>query len=233
MLVKISDINLYYQISGSGEPLILLHGNGEDSFIFEKQIEYFSKKYQVIAIDTRAHGQTERGAKPFTFDTFADDVIGLMDSLQIEKAHILGFSDGGNTALHIALKYPQRIKSLILVGANLFLSGMKFTIRTIISLNYLWLCVSSLFNQEIKQKKEIWSLMVFQPQLSFRQISAIQNPTLILVGEHDMIKESHSRKMAAAMPNAQLQILSDANHFLLFEQTERANGLIDNFLCLQ
>ncbi len=108
------NIQLSYREQGRGEPLILLHGNGEDSSYFAEQIRCFSKTYRVIAVDTRGHGRTPRGTAPFTIRQFAEDLKGLMDRLKIEKAHILGFSDGGNIALVFALCYPQMVDHLIL-----------------------------------------------------------------------------------------------------------------------
>ena len=102
------EINLNYLEKGTGFPLILLHGNGESLEYFEHQIAYFSKNYRVIALDTRGHGKSPRGEAPFSIRQFAEDLKGFMDQKEIEKAHILGFSDGGNIALTFALKYPGR-----------------------------------------------------------------------------------------------------------------------------
>ena len=90
------DVKLYYKEAGKGFPLILLHGNGENGGYFEHQIGYFQDKYRVIALDTRGHGKSPRGEKPFTIRQFAEDLHDFMDEQEIEKAHILGFSDGGN-----------------------------------------------------------------------------------------------------------------------------------------
>ena len=106
-------MKLYYKEAGKGFPLILLHGNGENGGYFEHQIGYFQDKYRVIALDTRGHGKSPRGEKPFTIRQFAEDLHDFMDEQEIEKAHILGFSDGGNTALIFALKYPRRVGRLI------------------------------------------------------------------------------------------------------------------------
>ena len=104
----IMDIQLHYTEQGSGFPLILLHGNGEDSSYFVHQIDHFSKQYRVIALDTRGHGQSPRGEKPFSIKQFAEDLHDFMNEKGIDKAILLGFSDGGNIALTFALKYPER-----------------------------------------------------------------------------------------------------------------------------
>ena len=102
------DIKHYFIEKGRGYPLILLHGNGEDCSYFNGQIDAFSKWYHVYAIDTRGHGRTQRGDKPFTIRQFAEDLLCFMEEHQIKKAHLLGFSDGGNIAMIFAIRHPER-----------------------------------------------------------------------------------------------------------------------------
>ena len=101
------DISLYYEEQGKGEPIFLLHGNGEDGTYFVNQLNFFSDKYRMIAVDTRGHGKSPRGTAPFTMEQFAADLRELMERLQISRAIILGFSDGANIAMKFALKYPD------------------------------------------------------------------------------------------------------------------------------
>ena len=124
------DIKLNYREQGDGYPLILLHGNGEDSSCFRHQLEFFSKEYRVIAIDTRGQGESPRGTAPFTFEQFAQDLEDFMDEHGIFRANILGFSDGGITALIFALTRPERVNKLILNGANLDPEGVVEPLRT-------------------------------------------------------------------------------------------------------
>ena len=101
------DIQLNYAVLGEGFPLVLLHGNGDDLTYFRNQMEPFARHFQVIALETRGHGQSPRGTGPFTLDRFADDLRDFLDSRGIGRCHLLGFSDGGNIALLFAMKYPQ------------------------------------------------------------------------------------------------------------------------------
>ena len=110
------DITHFYVEKGQGDPLILLHGNGEDHTYFDHQIDVFAQHYHVYALDTRGHGQTPRGTRPFTIRQFADDLLAFMDARHIERAHLLGFSDGGNIAIIFAIRYPERVDRLILDG---------------------------------------------------------------------------------------------------------------------
>ena len=131
-----SDIQLHYIEQGQGKPLILLHGNGENCDYFEHQIPCFAKDYRVLAIDTRGHGQSPRGEKPFTIVQFAEDLHDFMGEKAIGKAILLGFSDGGNIALTFALKYPERVVKMIVDGANLFPSGVKARYQWPIEVGY-------------------------------------------------------------------------------------------------
>ena len=106
------DIELYYQEKGSGEPLILLHGNGENSTYFEKQVDYFQGRYRVIVLDTRGHGKSPRGSAPFTIEQFSCDLYDFMRLHEISKAVILGFSDGANIAMKFAMRHPNMVKAV-------------------------------------------------------------------------------------------------------------------------
>lgn len=118
-------MNLYTKESGTGQPMVLLHGNGEDSSYFVNQMSFFESKYHVIAVDTRGHGRSPRGQGAFTLERFAEDLKEFLDRRGLRRIILLGFSDGGNIALIFALKYPGYVDRLILNGANLNPFGMK------------------------------------------------------------------------------------------------------------
>ena len=130
------DIHHYYIEQGNGFPFILLHGNNEDCSYFVNQMESFAQHFRVIAIDTRGHGKTPRGEAPFTIRQFAEDLLAFMDQHAIKKAHILGFSDGGNIAMIFAIKHPDRVNRLILNGANLNPKGVKRSAQIPIEIGY-------------------------------------------------------------------------------------------------
>ncbi|MEM1484587.1 alpha/beta hydrolase [Oscillospiraceae bacterium PP1C4] len=221
---------LYYEITGEGEPLVLLHGNGEDMGYFKHQIPFFSAHYKVIAIDTRAHGRSSRGTGTLDFTCFAQDVIAVLDALQIEKAHILGFSDGGNIALHLVLSHPERVCSLILNGANLNPSGVKASVQVPIVLGYAVCSAIAVFARGARQKQEILGLMVHHPKLSPEQLAPINTPTLVIAGAKDMIRQSHTELIAQSIKNAKLVIVPDASHTVAAEKPEIFNQTVLNFL---
>ena len=103
------DIKQNYIEKGQGEPLIMLHGNGEDCTYFKRQMDDFSKHFRTISLESRGHGDTAYGEKPFSLFQFADDLKDFMNENDIPKAHILGFSDGGNVAIIFAMRYPEMV----------------------------------------------------------------------------------------------------------------------------
>ena len=223
------DIQLHFIEQGQGQSMILLHGNGESCDYFEHQIAYFSKQYHVIALDTRGHGQSPRGEKPFTIKQFAEDLHDFMDENSIERAIILGFSDGGNIALTFALKYPERIEKLILNGANLFPSGVKPLYQWPIEIGYRIARLFSKKSEKAKQNAEMLGLMVNEPHIEPFELARLTMPVLVIAGTKDMIKESHTRLIYKSLPNAQMNII-EGDHFVANKNADAFNKVVDLFL---
>lgn len=224
------DIQHNYIEKGEGFPLILLHGNGEDVSYFEHQMEPFARHFRVIAIDTRGHGQTPRGEAPFTIRQFAEDLLGFMDLHQIEKAHVLGFSDGGNIAMVFALAHPERVEKLILDGANLNASGVKSKIQIPIEIGYRMARLFAKKSPEARKNAELLGLMVNDPNVKPEELARIQNPTLVMAGDNDMIKDRHTRLIAASIPGAELAIIP-GSHFIANKNPDAFNEAVLRFLC--
>ena len=223
------DITLYYEEKGSGEPLILLHGNGENGTYFEHQMAYFSDRYRVIALDTRGHGQSPRGDAPFTIGQFADDLYDFMKEQGIDSAHILGFSDGANIAMCFAMKHPEMVKKLILNGGNLDAKGVKRSVQIPIEIGYRIAKRSAAKSPAARKNAELLGLMVNDPNIRLKELAKITVPTLVLCGTKDMIKESHSREIAKALPDAKLVIL-EGDHFIAHKCPAEFNRAVAAFL---
>lgn len=223
------DIEHFYIEKGQGFPLILLHGNGEDCDYFRGQIDEFSKQYHVYAIDTRGHERTPRGDMPFTIRQFAGDLLEFMDEHQIEKAHLLGFSDGGNIAMVFALQNPGRIDRLILNGANLNADGVKQTTQLPIEIGYKLAKRFSEKSDSAKRNAEMLGLMVNEPNVKPEELVGIQAKTLVIAGTKDMIKEEHTRLIAASIPDARLVFIS-GNHFIANKHPTEFNQAVIDFL---
>lgn len=223
------DIKLYYREKGTGEPLILLHGNGENGEYFVHQMEYFSKRYRVIAVDTRGHGLSPRGVGPFTIRQFAEDLCSFMEENHIERANLLGFSDGANIAMIFAMKYPERVKKLILNGGNLNAKGVKPSVQIPIEIGYK---VASMFAKKSPQamrNAEMLRLMVKEPDIDPAGLVAVRLPTLVIAGTGDMIKQSHTELIYKSLPDARLAIIQ-GNHFIANKNAKEFNERVEEFL---
>ena len=223
------DIRHFYIEKGQGEPLILLHGNGENVDYFAGQIDVFARDYHVYALDTRGHGKTPRGTAPFTIRQFADDLLAFMDAHGIDKAHILGFSDGGNIAMVFAMKYPERVDKLILDGANLDAKGVKRSIQIPIEIGWRIAKLFARKSEDAKRNAEMLGLMVNDPNVPPEELSAIQAKTLVITGTKDMIKEEHTRLIARSIKDSQLVILK-GDHFIANKCPEAFNRAVLDFL---
>lgn len=189
----------------------------------------FSEKFQVIAPDTRGHGQSPRGTAPFTLEQFAEDLKGFLDSREISRCHLLGFSDGANIALLFALKYPEYVEKLVLNGADLYPSGVKLSTQVPIVLGWGLLQVIRRFDKKARPKWELLDLMTTQPHIKPDSLAALTMPTLVAVGERDMIRERHTRLIARSIPNSRLAILP-GDHFVARRNWQAFNPLILKFL---
>ena len=220
------DIQLHYTKQGSGPPLVLLHGNGEDSSYFAHQIEDFSKDFTVYALDTRGHGQSPRGTAPFTISQFAEDLLAFLDSGGLERPDLLGFSDGGNIALTFALRHGGRVGRLVLNGANLSPKGVKLSVQLPIVLGYH---MASLFpGEKARHNAALLALMVKEPHIDPADLRRLTMPALVIVGDRDMIRPEHSRLIAEHIPGAKFVELP-GDHFIANKSPEAFNRAVREF----
>lgn len=218
------DIKLNYEQKGSGDVMILLHGNGEDHKNFSAQIEYFSKWYRVIAIDTRGHGASPRGTKPFTISQFADDLYDFMVEMDIQKANILGFSDGGNIALLFALRHGSMVEKLILNGANLFNAGCKKAVNKWVENEY-----NLALSREDNETASLMALMIFEPNLKAQDLKMLKMPVLVIAGTNDMILKNHTKLIAHSISNSTL-VFIEGDHFIAYKNPLAFNAAVEKFL---
>lgn len=222
-------MSLYYVEQGEGEPLVLLHGNGEDHTYFKKQMEPFSEKFRVIAIDTRGHGKSPRGDAPFTFEQFAEDLKEFFDEHELTGVNLLGFSDGGNIALTFALKYQRYLKRLILNGANLSPKGLNSVYFSFLAARYRTAAFLSLFDKKAALKKEMLALMVKQPNISSRDLGKLAVPTLVIAGTQDLILREHTELIYQNIYDAELCFI-EGTHFIAANASEEFNSRVLKFL---
>ncbi len=210
--------------SGSADPtcpLILLHGNGEDMHYFAHQLHALNTTREVIALDSRGHGESPRGSAPLTLAQMSDDLAAFMDDNDIAQADLLGFSDGGNVALIFALTHPERVHKLILNGANLEPRGLKTSVLLPILLEHRL--------TKDPARKELLGLMADEPHIPLTALAEVRMPVLVVAGTRDMIKESHTRAIADALPNATLSLI-EGDHFVAATNPDAFNACVLAFL---
>jgi pimeloyl-ACP methyl ester carboxylesterase len=229
--IRIKDAELYYETYGSGEPLLLLHGNSQSIRAFSYQIGDLSKKYKVIAVDTRGQGKsTDETTGALSYDLFADDMKQLMDSLRIKKASVLGWSDGGNTGLIMAYKYPQYVTKLATMGANLFPTTQAVSDTVLNQVKAGLKNLQTKTDAYSKMETRLFTMLLTEPHITFDDIKTIKCPVLIMAGEHDIILDSHTKAIAAAIPNAKLVIFKGETHYAPVENKRWFNNTVLEFL---
>lgn len=199
MYIHINRQILYYEKTGEGSPILLLHGNGEDHTIFDALIPQLERSHTVYAIDSRGHGASNP-TEDYHYLGMAEDIAELITSLEIESPMIYGFSDGGIVGLLIALHYPGLISKLIVSGANLNPRGMKWTFLHKIKQHYK------------KSGSPLDRLMLEEPDIDPAALAQIQIPVLVLAGSSDIVKPGHTQLIAEKLPYSQLQIIEGEDH---------------------
>ncbi|MET0570713.1 MAG: alpha/beta fold hydrolase [Pedobacter agri] len=229
--IKIADGEIYYEIYGKGRPLILLHGNSESISSFRNQIGPLSEHYQIIAMDTRGHGNsTNRNKASYSYRLFADDLKAVMDSIHIQKASLLGWSDGGNIAIEFALKNPGKIDKMVLMGANIF-PGTKAIREDIVRM--FEKRRDSLMNFQdagSNNRLRLTQLVLQEPQLNADDLDRISVPTLILAGESDVIKTEHTMLIHSLIKSSRVKIIAGEGHYLPLKNPSLFNKIVLDFL---
>lgn len=228
--VKVKDAELYYETYGTGDPLLLLHGNSQSISAFKKQIKAFSKKYKVIAVDTRGQGKsTDSSTDPLSYDLYAEDMKILLDSLHINKTNILGWSDGGNTGLIMAAKYPKYVDKLAITGACTNPNDAVST-STLEEVRKAIESLKTKLDAKSKYQVKLFTMLLTEPHLTALDLKKIKAPVLVMAGEKDMILEKHTKFIAANIPKSQLFIFKGASHYVPVEKVSEFNTEVLTFL---
>lgn len=227
---EINGIKLYYEIYGSGEPLLLLHGNQQSIGVFNSQVAEFSKYYKVIAVDTRGQGKSTTDGKTYTYDLFAEDMNLLLAYLNIEQANVVGWSDGGNTGLIMAMKYPKRVKKLVTMGACIFINNTVVDETVLKEVNKQISQLKKNTTPGKENSSRLYTMLLTEPKHQFEELKSITCPALIIAGEDDIIKPEHTKGIAAGIPGSQLLIAAKQTHYYPVEDAKSFNEVVLIFL---
>lgn len=217
MKIKVNNVELYYEEYGTGNPIILLHGNQETHEIFDKLIEQLKKKHKVYAIDSRCHGQSENPTE-ISYNLMCEDIIQFIKELKIEKPILYGFSDGGIIGLLIAIKEPDILSNLIISGANI--TPDVFTTFDLILTKLFYFFTRSKY---IK-------MMLDEPNISIEELQRIIIPVHVLAGEKDVIKLEHTKLIADNIKNSTLEIIPKENHGSYIIHSEKLYEIIKKYI---
>ncbi len=230
---------MYYEIHGEGFPIVLIHGGGSTiQTTFGRLIPFLSKTHKIIAMDLQAHGRTGDRDAWLSFEQDADDVVKLLENLDISKADIMGFSNGGQTAIALALKHPQRVNKLILCSTFYSRDGCapqfweifedaKFSeMPQVYKDEFLKLtrdekALLNMFNKDVQRMKNFkgWTE---------EEMHNLQNPTLVINADNDVGTPEHAVLMYRVIPNCKLAIFPGAHGTYLGEiaTSDGSNELI-------
>ena len=222
------NVDIYYEIKGTGFPVVLLHGNGENHHIFEETAEVLSKEYQVIMIDSRYHGLSIHEGE-LSYHQMSIDVSDVIDELKINSYDVIGFSDGGIIALLLALM-DKRIKHMVIIGANTQPQMIKSIYRLSMYLTLFCLLPFCTYNKKARLKWKLQRLMLKEPHIQYDDLKNIKIPVLVMAGEYDMIKEKDTLAIGKSLPYGTVKIMKQGNHFILRDMFKQTIREIDLFL---
>ena len=200
MYIDINNVKLYYDVVGTGSPLILIHGNGESHEIFDEAVKLLSEHFTCYLLDSRGHGQSQKVSE-YHYADMAEDVYQFIQALSLQNITFYGFSDGGIIGLLLASRYPDLFGRMIISGANTSPAAISGWVEEAFQ---NW--------RQIMKKSALFKLMMTEPDITREQLASIKSPTLVLAGSEDVIAETDTRFIAESIPGAELRILPGEDH---------------------
>jgi pimeloyl-ACP methyl ester carboxylesterase len=209
---KVNGINLHYATIGNGSPVMLLHGGLANSDYWGEQVKALAPHHMVILMDSRGHGRSTRDARPYGYDLMADDVVGLLDTLHIGKADVVGWSDGAILGLDLALRHPDRVGRIFAFAANTQTAGV----------------------QDGVEKNPTFARYIARAGHEYARLSPTPKDYDAFVAQISKMWESepnwHTEYLAATIPGAGLLILPNTSHFAFLQDPALFNAALLNFL---
>jgi pimeloyl-ACP methyl ester carboxylesterase len=252
--VNVNELNMYYELHGEGQPLVMLHGAfSAIGTSFGKMLPGLAKRRQVIAFELQGHGRTADIDRPLTMEGMAEDVAAALPQLGIEQADILGYSSGGSVALHFAVRHPEMLRKLVLMSVSYTLSGVHPGLMEGLGEMSPEMMYGSAWHEEYlrlaPRPEDFTRLFEKKTQMdrqikdfSIEAIQGIKSPTLLIIGDSDLIRPEHAVEMfrllgggvfgdmPAGLPNSQLAILPGTSHVTVVDRADWLVSMINSFL---
>ncbi len=255
-VLQLQDLALYYEVTGDGSPLLLIHGLGSSSRDWEMQIEPFAKDYQVITLDLRGHGQSGKPPGPYSIRMFAEDTAALVRRIDILPAHVVGISMGGMVAFELAVHFPQLLRSLTIVNSYPEMRvetlqehlqvWRRFLILELLGMRGMGRMLGGRlfpFPEQSDLRETFVSRWAQNNKRAYREsLRAILNwdvesrlgeidcPVLVVASDQDYVTVEEKRVYTAKIPNAKLVIIEDARHAVTAERPDQFNTVLRDFL---
>jgi pimeloyl-ACP methyl ester carboxylesterase len=225
-------VMLYYETYGTGEPLLLIHGNGGSIGDFAAQIPFFRTRYRVIAMDSRDQGKSSDSSGTLTYEKMTDDLAALLDHLKTGPANVVGWSDGGIEALLLGIRHPQKVKKIVAMAANLNPTDKAVQPEIIAAVRKLLTEMPANVRNTPQGRRElrVTGIVLEQPNIDPRALEKIMAPTLVLASDHDLIRDEHTVEIYHHLPNGRLAIFPSATHMIPFDDPATFNATVERFL---
>jgi pimeloyl-ACP methyl ester carboxylesterase len=224
-------VKLYYEVYGAGEPLLLIHGNNTGIFSLSAQIDYFRKRYKVIAMDSRDQGRSGDSPDKITYEKMTDDLAALLDHLKTGPVNVLGWSDGGIEALLLGIRHPAKVKKIVADAANLNPTEKAVYPEVLAMAKSMVESVPAADREtpQGKRKLKVYQMTFDEPHIDAKALEAITAPTLVVAGDHDVIRDEHTLDIYHHIPNSQLCIFPNATHMMLYDDPALFNQTAERF----
>lgn len=224
-------VQFYFEVYGAGEPLLLVHGNGGSIADLGAQISHFRDRYMVIAMDSRDHGRSGDSPGRLTYEAMADDLAALLDHLKVGPANVLGWSDGAIEALLLGIRHPAKVRKIAAMAANLNPTEEAVRPEVIALVKSTLAGIPAADRETLAGRRQIKTteLLLEEPNIRPEALEAIAAPTLVLAGDHDLIRDEHTVAIFHHIPNARLAIFPNATHMVPFDDPALFNATVERF----
>ena len=225
-------VRLYFEVYGTGEPLLLVHGNGGSIADMRAQIAHFRQRYQVIAMDSRDHGKSADSADKINYEKMTDDLAALVDHMKLGPINVVGWSDGGIEGLLLGIRHPQKVKKIVAMAANLNPSDQAIHPEALALVKSMVQAMPAEARQTPQGRRElkVTGMMLEEPHIELKALAGITAPTLVIAGDHDMVRDEHTVAIYQQIPNSQLAILPNATHMVPYDDPATFNAIVERFL---
>jgi len=242
MDIDVGGVRTYYTTVGTGDPVVLIHGGATTGDSWAAQTSALAERYQVIIPDRRGHGRTSDVEGPATMDGYAEDMVAFLEALGVGSAYVIGWSDGGKVAVRMALRRPELVRKLVMIGTELTRAGgtpaNELLMTTAGGLDQLATMARpdyerlspdgpEHFDVVFAKWAQMWNSI---PDIEPGELKHLPMPVLLMQGDDDCVRIEHNAAVARAIPDAQLAVIPGASHAVPIERPGVVNSLLLDFL---